>query len=264
MSRSRKTTLVGISRPNTSESIETDTVGYERKIRSLLDTNRLLAKENQFLAQQSEQLRKEHDALGHMMRSRVALSNVKEMELKSALEGMRLVVQEKEKSLVSLEGKYQEILAKMKSLEQNTSKTKPKSNSNRKSYGIRRLSKQFNHVSPPEEEPKKEAHACESPIPDGMTEAYHPWLSPVLMRLENLENERRTSFQGLSRTNFSAMQELEETTEAPETLQFCGLDDAISCTGDCHTPKAQHESEDANDIEFVSRYVTRCVLSWYV
>lgn len=269
MNRSRSTKLIGVSRPAASETKdkESDTAGYERKIRSLLDTNRLLARENQYLLHQGCLLRKEHDALGHLMRSRIALSNVKEMELKSALEGMRLVVQEKEKSIISLERKYQELLTRMKSLEREEKNTriKPKSTSSRKSYGIRRLSKQFTHVSP--EEKHQEAHECQSPTPEGMTEAYHPWLSPVLMRLEALENDRGPSFQGLCRTTFSTMQELDETTAAPETLQFCGLDDAISCTGDCHTPNPRDGnekvslSEKANDIEYVSRYVTNCGLS---
>jgi len=261
MNRSRKPKLIGVSRQDTSEFKENDTVGYERKIRSLLDTNRLLARENQFLSQQADVLRKEHDALGHMMRSRIALSNVKEMELKSALEGMRLVVQEKENAVESLERKYEELLAKMKSLEKpkkNGTSIKPRRISNRKSYEIRRLSKQFSE-EPPEEEKSQEPHESQSPTPDGMTEAYHPWLSPVLMRLETLAHNHGTSFKGLCRTSFSTMHE--DLTEAPETLQFCGLDDAISCTGDCHTPHARNEDqkvmfrEEGHDIEFVSRCV---------
>lgn len=259
MNRSRKTKLISISRPAISETNETDAAGYERKIRSLLDTNRLLARENQFLSQQSDMLRKEHDALGHMMRSRIALSNVKEMELKSALEGMRLVVQEKEKSAVSLERKYEELLAKMKSFEDANTGDKQTPGSNKKSHGIRRLSKQFTTISTGEED--DQAGEPQSPAPDGMTEAYHPWLSPVLMRLETLGNDHGTSYQALCSTKFTPMQELEETTDAHGTLQFCGLDDAISCTGDCQTPKHHMIKdrvplhEESNVTEFVSRYV---------
>lgn len=227
MNHSRK---LNTHRQEASKTDTVDTDAYDRKIQSLLDTNRLLARENQFLSQQSDMLRKEHDALGHLMRSRIALSNVKEMELKSALEGMRIVVQEKEKVTVSLERKYNDLLERMKSFESSGVEEKKQTNVTPASCRIRRLSRQFTDVSPGEEHAGSHAQSLE-----GMTEAFHPWLSPVLMRLETLEKEHGASLQGLCRTDFAPMAELQETISAPDSLQFCGLDDAISCTGDRQT-----------------------------
>lgn len=111
------------SRPGVDSS-SPDTSEYESKIQGLLDVNRVMARENQYLLAQCEILRKEHDALGHMMRSRMALSNVKELEYKSVIEGMKAVVKEKEDreralvgNLEALQEKYAQLLDIMKSYE---------------------------------------------------------------------------------------------------------------------------------------------------
>lgn len=111
------------SRPGLDSS-SPDTIEYESKIQGLLDVNRVMARENQYLLAQCEILRKEHDALGHMMRSRMALSNVKELEYKSVIEGMKAVVKEKEDreralvgNLEALQEKYAQLLDIMKSYE---------------------------------------------------------------------------------------------------------------------------------------------------
>lgn len=106
------------------DSSSLDTSEYESKIQGLLDVNRVMARENQYLLAQCEILRKEHDALGHMMRSRMALSNVKELEYKSVIEGMKAVVKEKEDrertlvgNLQAVEEKYAQLLDIMESHE---------------------------------------------------------------------------------------------------------------------------------------------------
>lgn len=266
MSRSRIKNHIDISYQKQSLGSEKtgkiDTAGYERKIQSLLDTNRLLARENQFLSQQSDMLRKEHDALGHLMRSRIALSNVKEMELKSALEGMRAVVQEKENFAVALEKKYEELLSKMKALEdqneenladaKETKDNDMRINSIEGRHEIKRLSKQFIAASSAEGHQRPISVHGEST--DGMTEALHPWLSPVLLRLESLEKSQDASFEALCGTRVTPTIELNDIGDAEGGAQYCGLDDATSCTDDCKTPQDSPQGDLKQKTTFYGKY----------
>ena len=235
VSRSTK----NVSKENTnSQPVEE----YEKKIQGLLDVNKILARENQFLSAQFDILRKEHDALGHMMRSRIALSNVKELELKSALEGMRVVSMQKDQVLSNLQAKYDTLVELMRSYESHCEKENVSSKA-------RALSENPNnpgktkvdvHVSTRKKIIDSDKEICSD---DGLvTEAYHPWLSPVMMRLSNLEKQSE-SFEVL---------ELKECLTPPSILKnnnsssgndasddaqdHNGVEDVQSATYECQTP----------------------------
>ena len=217
---------------------------YEKKIQGLLDVNKILARENQFLSAQFDVLRKEHDALGHMMRSRIALSNVKELELKSALEGMRVVSMQKERVLSDLQAKYDNLVEVMRSYESHSDKENA-------SCKARALSDIKNSVKT-----KLDVHVStrkkgvtldkERFSDDGLaTEAYHPWLSPVLMRLSNLEKQSE-SFEVLELKecltppsilkNNSSSSGNDASDDVADLQYHDRVEDVQSATYECRTP----------------------------
>jgi hypothetical protein len=197
-------------------------VDQDARIRSLLDINRTFAKENTFLSQQFELMSRECASLTHMLRSKMALSNAREMELRSSLEGMRISLQGKqelvkrlEKRIKELEEQPRESVRGDKHEQRNGShtkggvmgeddectdvpgtaihtscyvidthgydrgdaKTKTDDDDGRRGSGSQRRTA----TTPSSTRSSRDSMAC--------LEANHPWLSPMLLRLDKLSAE---------------------------------------------------------------------------
>jgi hypothetical protein len=185
------------------------------KVRSLLEINKTLAKENTFLSQQFDVLSKECASLSHMLRSKVALSNAREMELKSALESAKQALRGKETMMSQLEEKVkhlEELLALAEGRgEMIDGKVAAAERGHREST------------------PRSSEMSSKSDL--AYLEANHPWMSPVLLRLDRLSNEGDNEFKVPPHKRFSPPEKIHvDLTRSEDQTQEASSTDAVSCT----------------------------------
>ena len=184
------------------------------KVRSLLEINKTLAKENTFLSQQFDVLSKEAASLSHLLRSRQVLTNAKELELKSALEASKHALKEKDEEIRRLEERVTELEARLTvAVEQRWAMMdaiEAMDAGRRVEEKVEVEDTDKSSTSP--ESPKspkspkssKSSKSSRTPTTDlAFLEANHPWLSPVLLRLERLSNDSVKEFKVPASKRFS-------------------------------------------------------------
>ena len=189
------------------------------KVRSLLDINKTLAKENTFLSQQFDVLSKEAASLSHLLRSRHVLNAARELELKSALETSKHALREKEETVRRLEGRIDELEAHLKFAEElvvraATDGAKTRREEIEMAVAMEKRKEKGKEMGNGENTPgtgatAKSAKSAKSARTTDVAylEANHPWLSPVLLRLERLSNDSENEFRVPSSKRFSPSNE---------------------------------------------------------
>lgn len=191
------------------------------KVRSLLEINKTLAKENTFLSQQFDVLSKEAASLSHLLRSRHVLNAARELELKSALETSKHALREKEETVRRLEGRIDELEAHLKFAEElvvraatDGEKTRREEMAVAVEMEKKKDKDEGKEMGNGENTPgtgatAKSAKSAKSARTTDVAylEANHPWLSPVLLRLERLSNDSENEFRVPSSKRFSPSNE---------------------------------------------------------
>jgi hypothetical protein len=195
-----------------------------RKVRSLLEINKTLAKENTLLSQQFDVLSKECATLHHLVRSRQVLNNARELELKSELEAAKQAIREKEEILKGLEQRLKELEARLELVEATSGNEGRKDAANGNTTG--------DHNSTPRTTTSSTRFNSPNEYDTAYLEANHPWLSPILLRLEQLSSASDSEFKVQPDKRFSPSRENENTLFDVD-LTLSGEEDskdAVSCT----------------------------------
>lgn len=164
----------------------------------------------------------------HLLRSRQLLSGARELDLKSALEAAKQAMQRKDEAVRLLEDQVRELEGRIRKTvghqcdeetrQQDDGAEKENDNGGKNERetvittadraGDGAVRKGGGIISPTFGSPKSSKSSKSSRTPDlAFLEANHPWISPVLLRLERLSNESESEFKVTPNKRFSLSEE---------------------------------------------------------